>query len=246
MMKKMSYALLGAGLLTSTLVKAEEASFAAAPVAAPCNFSGAYVGLTFGQSITKYGNFLQDGQIGGGAPANYEASSKQNPLASGFTGGIFAGWGKEFASRLYAGLELSYLMDTAKVKALDIAAAETVQLKKKDTFEAALRLGMAMNNALPYIKVGFANSKFENSFENTVGKLKESKRLNGFVVGAGIDMKVAPKMMVGLGYTYTAFKKWKGKKVSPSAAAMDPTTNHMKHEMKPTSHNIMLRVAYTF
>lgn len=244
MMKKLSYALLGTTLLGAAAHAEEAASFSAAPVAAPCNFSGAYVGLTFGMGLTKHGKFLQEQNVAGAETP----SPEQNPLASGFAGGIFAGYGKEFASRFYAGLELSYLMDIAKVKALDTAPDETVELKKKDTFEAAVRLGLAMNNVLPYIKVGFANSKFQTKFENGENPAKvfnQSKRLNGFVVGAGIDMKVSPKLMAGLGYTYTAYKKLKGKDVTPDGGDV-VADNYLRNGYKPTSHNIMLRVAYTF
>ncbi|MGL4427027.1 MAG: outer membrane protein [Alphaproteobacteria bacterium] len=241
MMKKISYALLGSALLTS-VAQAEDAT-AHAPVSASaptsaCNFSGFYMGLGLGYGGTKH-DFKYDGATTAGGPQTFEV-----PFASdGLNGGIFAGYGKEMgASRVYLGLEVAYLLSGDKHK------GQLEEFKKKDALELALRLGVAMNNALPYLKVGFASSKFEEKIITAVPYIhKKSKRLNGFLIGAGVDLKVSRNVMMGLGYTYTMYKEMKTGQMSidGGTTAIGPN-DFASFKDKPKSHNMMVRVAYTF
>jgi outer membrane immunogenic protein len=251
MMKKISYALLGTALLTSVAAQAEEptstGSVSVGTSAPACNFSGFYLGLGLGYDSTS-------GKIEGTSTAA-GASTSDNRLSvmKGVNGGVFAGYGKEMgASRVYLGLEASYLLSGEKVNHEDLQV--TFSTKKKDTLELAFRLGVAMNNALPYVKVGFANSKFEFSslaynaaVPSVFGPFKESKRLNGFLVGTGIDLKVSRNMMMGLGYTYTMYKDQKSKQYSIDGVLAPAASDNVSFQnKKPTSHNVMLRAAYTF
>ncbi|MGL4371449.1 MAG: outer membrane protein, partial [Alphaproteobacteria bacterium] len=127
--------------------------------------------------------------------------------------------------------------------------------KKKDSLELAFRMGVAMNNALPYLKVGFASSKFDvdgklpriNAGAFVYDLHKKSKRLNGFLIGTGIDLKVSRNVMMGLAYTYTMYKDLKNEMLSPDGGTTAATaTDHKKYSSKPASHNAMLRIAYTF
>ncbi|MGL5784644.1 MAG: outer membrane protein [Alphaproteobacteria bacterium] len=249
MMKKISYALLGTALLTSVAAQAEDAAAhapisAAAPTSA-CNFSGFYAGLGLGYGATKH-DYKSERLTAGVSSQN----THENYAANGVTGGIFAGYGKEMgSSRVYLGLEAAYLFASEKSQNLFGG------FKKKDGFELALRLGMAMNNALPYLKIGFASTKFD-----VEGKLlladnsariihKKSKRLSGFLIGAGIDLKMSRNVMMGLAYTYTMYKDLKSGQLSPDNAAPPtaPTAgDHVHYKNKPASHGAMLRIAYTF
>ncbi len=249
MMKKISYALLGSALLTS-VAQAEDAT-AHAPVSASaptsaCNFSGFYMGLGLGYGGTK----LRHDEYFLGASGN--GGWERPAVMDGATGGIFAGYGKEMgASRVYLGLETAYLFSGEKHTYKNSAEWADYGGKKKDTLELAFRLGVAMNNALPYVKVGFANSKFEmytiDATLPVANKLKESKRLNGFLIGAGIDLKVSRNVMMGLAYTYTTYKDHKSKQhLNGVVTPISPTENITFKNKKPTSHAAMLRIAYTF
>lgn len=248
-MKKNSYALLGSAFLTSVAAQAEDATAhapvsAAAPTSA-CNFSGFYMVLGLEYSNTKHD--FKSIEVVAGAAANLPRNSY---AADSITGGIFAGYGKEMgSSRVYLGLEAAYLFASEKSKNL------FADLKKKDSLELALRMGVAMNDALPYLKVGFASSKFDVD-----GKLprvvagalvydlhEKSERLNGFLLGAGIDLKVSRNVMVGLAYTYTMYNDLKNEMLSPDNGITAATAvNHKKYRSKPTSRNAILRIAYTF
>ncbi|MGL4824599.1 MAG: outer membrane protein [Alphaproteobacteria bacterium] len=245
MMKKISYALLGTALLTSVAAQAEDAT-THAPVAASaptpaCNFSGFYVGLGLGYGVTK--GDMEETTVTASVPV----INKAPMVLNGVTGGIFAGYGKEMgASRVYLGLEAAYLLSGGKAE-YDHPNTD-FGMKKKDTLELGLRLGVAMNNALPYVKVGFASSKFEGQvLDMNADPVKESKRLNGFVIGTGIDLKVSRNVMMGLGYTYTMYKDHKSKLFADGTGTPVSVTDnvHFKNK-KPTSHTAMLRIAYTF
>ncbi|MGL5720519.1 MAG: outer membrane protein [Alphaproteobacteria bacterium] len=116
-----------------------------------------------------------------------------------------------------------------------------LSLKKKSSLEVAARMGIVMNNAMPYVKVGIVNSQFQLKGSVTpathvvpmaTSTINEKMRLNGLVVGAGIDLKVSRNMMMGLGYTYTTYKAF--------------TKNADVQSIKPVSHNVMFRLGYAF
>ncbi|MGL5784931.1 MAG: outer membrane protein [Alphaproteobacteria bacterium] len=253
MMKKISYALLGATLLTSVAMASDMTPMPALSPA--CNFSGFYSGLTFGH-------------------ASGHASIKVDPLkldlaVKGMNGGVFLGYGKELGtSRVYLGLEAAYLMSGEKLEvkfslpnaeAIDAALnaggdeatvdgvrgavravgldSTELSLKKKSSIEVAARMGIAMNNAMPYVKAGVVNSQFQLkgsvvSAGAAPAAISEKMRLNGFVVGAGVDLKVSRNMMMGLGYTYTTYKHF--------------TKNARVQDIMPVSHNVMFRLGYAF
>ncbi|MGL5720299.1 MAG: outer membrane protein [Alphaproteobacteria bacterium] len=246
MMKKISYALLGSALLTS-VAQAEDATAhapmsASAPTSA-CNFSGFYMGLGLGYGVTK-GKHHETYMAGGlSSTLNGEPT-----VMDGATGGIFAGYGKEMgASRVYLGLEAAYLLSGEKFTYKNDTLGLAYNHKKKDTLELAFRLGVAMNNALPYVKVGFASSKFElGTLDGSFKMVKDSKRANGFLVGAGIDLKVSRNVMAGLAYTYTTYKDVKSKTLHNGINPISPTDSLNIKNGKPTSHAAMLRIAYTF
>lgn len=248
MMKKLSYAVLSAGFLVAA-AHAEETAPAstATPVA---NFSGFYAGVQAGYGVTK-ADFQQTHKLNAG---DQHSPGKQG-TADGFTGGILLGWGKQLPSNVYVGLEAAWLLESNSAKDLLAAPqaagganAKNVRFKKKDSLELAARLGFVMGSAMPYVKVGFANSKMEVNFKDYTAAgakdLKDSKRVNGFLVGAGIDTKVSQKVMVGLSYTFTKYSKWTSKKAKDGLGAH--ADDGIINKARPTSHNVMLRVAYTF
>jgi opacity protein-like surface antigen len=116
---------------------------------------------------------------------------------------------------------------TAQATVTALATPQKLSIKKTDSIEAVARLGVVVNQTtLPYLKVGVVSSQFKSG--------NVSKRLSGLVVGAGVDFKVSPKVMMGLGYSYATYKKLETKLAG------------LPVEVKPVSHNVMVRVAYHF
>lgn len=236
MMKKISYALMGATLLTSVAMASDVTPMSALSPA--CSFSGFYSGLTFGHAS--------------GISSLKVDSAKLDLAIKGMNGGVFFGYGKELGtSRVYLGLEAACLMSGEKLEvkfdlpataAAPVSGEAKASLKKKSSLEVATRMGIAMNNAMPYVKVGVVNSQFQlkGSVAPSVAAgaalapvaISEKIRLNGLVVGAGIDLKVSRNMMMGLGYTYTTYKAF--------------TKNSNIEDLKPVSHNVMFRLGYAF
>lgn len=233
-MKKISCALMGATLLTSMAMASDASPMPALSPAS--NFSGFYSGLTFGQ---------------GSGHSTIEIDSVKSDFAlKGMNGGVFLGYGKELGtSRVYLGLEAAYLMSGEKLEAKFelpgtprtskvLGDAVEISLKKKRSLEIAARVGVVMNNTMPYIKIGVASSQFQLKGSSlipsggTSSPLDGKKRSNGLVVGTGIDLKISRNMMMGLGYTYTAYKAF--------------TKNANVQDMKPVSHNVMFRLGYVF
>ncbi len=115
-----------------------------------------------------------------------------------------------------------------------------LSLKKKSSLEVVARMGIVMNNAMPYVKVGIVNSQFQLKGSVTpathlapaTSTVNEKMRLNGLVAGAGIDFKVSRNVMMGLGYTYTTYKTF--------------NKNANVENLKPVSHNVMFRLGYAF
>ncbi|MGL5783952.1 MAG: outer membrane protein [Alphaproteobacteria bacterium] len=239
MLKKISYVCLSVAFVGT--VKANTGKMDT------CNtnpFSGFYAGLTFGQSISKNA---------------YEARNQANVLNSrvgmmeDFEGGLLAGWGKEFgASRVYLGLEIAYFLIGGKTKIRDLAGNETTEIKRKDNLELACRLGFVLNRLLPYVKIGYASTKFQldtlvPSAANVMDRPATiSDRMNSFVMGTGVDFKLSQKLMAGIGYTYASHGKLSKRfSVDGGTTPISPAA-YLGIQNKAHTHNMMLRLGYTF
>jgi opacity protein-like surface antigen len=239
MLKKISYTCLSVvcfSVIEATAEKSDACHMS--------SFNGFYAGLMFGESISKN---------------SYEARNQTNVLNAqtavleDLDAGFFAGWGKELAtSQVYLGLEAAYLLIGGKSKVPDLSGNETTEIKRKDSFELSCRLGFVLNKTLPYIKIGYASTKFQvdtlvPSAANVIDKPANiSDRLNGFVTGVGMDHKLSQKLMIGLGYTYVAYSKQsKQFSVDGGTTPISPN-NYLGIQNKPNTHNVMLRLGYTF
>ena len=253
MKNKISYALLGAALLTSVAAQADESTMPMASPASACNFSGFYLGGGAGYDMTGDAvNYVYKAAIGGGGGLVNDFWNNELGL-NGFRGGVIAGWGKEFTSRFYAGIDANYLFGDSKAKEYYSVNGEEThgEFKKKDSWSVGVRFGKVFNNTLVYLYGGYASAKF--SLKTTTVKVQdinESKDINGFSFGGGLDMKLSQKILLGLSYTYTDFGKWEGDQYSVDKTATPPTpvndANHIQYKHNFKSHNVMLRLAYTF
>jgi opacity protein-like surface antigen len=144
-----------------------------------------------------------------------------NAALKGVSGDFFMGYGKQWG-RVYLGLEASYLLSGEKGKlAIDLP------VHKKDTLEVAFRPGIVVKRTLFYGKIGVANSRFKLS--------GEFQRFHGLSLGCGVDVKLSPWMLMGMGYTCIFYRK---------KTFFNQT---VFTELKPRSHRLMLlRMAYTF
>lgn len=225
------------------------------PVSNPCCFSGMYVGAAIG-----YGSHKARTEQVLTLNSVVAARHKNDLSLDGINGGVFLGYGKEFGcSRVYLGLELGYFFDGAKGKYTFTPTTRAggqllrTEVKRKDGLELAARMGWIFNQTLPYIKLGWANTKVEATqvvVDNvtTANDLTQkflSKRVNGFLVGAGIDMKLNRCWIAGLEYTYSAYQKKTGPRQEVAAGVVDAADNWTS-SVRLSDNKFRLRLAYQF
>ncbi len=191
------------------------------------DFQGFYVGANAG-----YANAKSDVDI----TARNEALDALNlqikgstifPLASsGFTGGFQVGYNHQINNFVF-GLELGFNFGSLKAHAsttltvtptTDIArdalndldgidgavtgqalnVTTPLSVKRSNEILVAARTGFIVNNWMPYVKVGLSNAKIELG--------AASERLNGFLVGVGVETVLSDHVVVGGEWTTASYK----------------------------------------
>jgi opacity protein-like surface antigen len=261
-MKKLTVysACVGSALMASGAFATDVGMQPAAPKN-PCNMTGFYVGAAvgYGSHKGKTSQVLTSAALGGGVIATH----KNDLSLDGANGGLFLGYGKEFGgSRVYLGLEFGYFLDGSKgnreytTPAAGVVNGDLVRTdaKRKDGLELAARMGLIFNQTMPYIKLGWANTKVEATqivvpdAGVTTARLTQkflNKRLNGFLVGAGIDLKLNKNLIAGLEYTYATYQK-KGTLQSVDGTAAPVAADNWNSNLKLSDNKFRLRLAYQF
>lgn len=208
----------------------------------PCSFSGGYLGFTAGHGITQ-DTFQQFHE-------SFRNSEPQKTSLNALTSGIIMGWGKVFWDNVYAGFETAYTLRRQQNKSvMDATGEPDVTLTQKDALDVGLRLGIKLSRILPYLKMGWSSAQFETAFEdqNLPPKiLRDTKRLGGWLIGIGVDVKISENMFIGASYTFVFYGTWKGKRFAIDNQTPITDAEHIRHERKPLSHNVMLRIGYLF
>lgn len=134
-----------------------------------------------------------------------------NLSGTGMNGGLHGGWGKLFARKIYAGLELTADFSNLKGKEyINDAQAYRTRQEMKDSLGANVRVGLVMGGSLGYVKVGTISSKWEiqHNFNGLNSQnLKKKKRLTGVNLGVGVDMPMSDRILLGVGYDFTSYGK---------------------------------------
>lgn len=125
-------------------------------------------------------------------------------------------------------------------------AADPLEVKTKDTFDAALRIGFVVRNAfIPYLKVGAESTKFQVRQTSPaplpagLADATTNKRLTGFLIGAGVEVPVTRMFHVGAEYTYSHFNSVTATSVTPAAAV---NQRRLEASAKPRLHRITARL----
>ena len=296
MKQALFYSLFGAVALTSTAVAMEHEAVqpvaspqCCEPVAPPppvmannpCCFGGFYMGAAIGYGSHKartdqtLATTIYSQNAAPGDTATPITRSYLNDLSlDGINGGLYAGYGKEWGcSRVYLGLEAGYFFDGSKGKYTYTPTANAIgdvlrtEVKRKDGIEFAARMGWVFNQTMPYIKLGWANTKLEatqitvphngvaavpgpgvdSTAQPPLTQKFLSKRVNGFLVGAGIDMKLNRCWIAGLEYTYTRYQKKRGP-LQIANVAVNPATaaDGWNSGVRLSDNKFRLRLTYQF
>lgn len=205
--------------------------------------------LSAGGSTTFTG--FQAGFVGGGQVGRVEFNGQNftdNSLIcpTGFQAGLQLGYGINLSS-FFVGLDVAILKDwstdnmsvNAPVGAGAAAVVMPVQMKvrKPYTFFVGPRVGMQFGNALPYLRVGYTQSKygFKMDYPQAGRWTRETANITrkGFILGGGIDFSLCSSMIIGLSYDHTFFGGYK-----------EMRFNTQPIRLKCKSHNVLLKIAY--
>lgn len=218
-------------LLTTSLLFAAASSLNAA-----ANFSGVQGGLLLGLSSNRMK--IKDVPAAPNSPDIMSNGGLFNP--SGFAAGIQIGYGTVM-NGVFLGLDGRIFKDFSSESVnFFISSGHEVNAatKGKMPFDIAVKIGAPMENALPFVRFGFAQSSYKTTLSMVAtgaeaGKL--TSKQPGMIAGIGIDFLATPCVVVGMGYDMTVAQK-------PKSTTYDETGNKLK--IKSARHTVMLRIAY--
>lgn len=214
------------------------------------NFGGFYVGVNAGYGL---GSSTVNTR-GTGAQAS-KAQQKNNLSLRGFNGGLHAGYGWLLNRVFYLGLEaygkVSNLEGSNEFHPNYLGGGTVnntrINVKNRNSFGVAARLGGVLNGMLTYVKVGVETSswKFRTTFDEKFftaaavpqGDIIEnkSKRLTGIPLGIGMETFLTDHVTLGGEFVYTHYTTTTNVKTAKSGQEINT-----KFRPKTTAFNVRL------
>jgi hypothetical protein len=214
---------------------------------AKTNLNNIYIGGHFGYMTTdtKY-RILGAKEFGG--------ENRLRLSGHGVNGGLHAGvgcfHGKNFP--VYIGIEaLASLsnMNTRETWAiLNTPNSGTLKMGHKYSFGGALRLGTYIAKAMPYIKTGYINGRWEfTSIIDVLPPIREpslttKKSLSGLLLAIGMDMPLNEKIVFGIEGTHYHYKKFNRIHLNVSPGPF--SVHHLYYKFKPQINILQIRLSY--
>lgn len=163
-------------------------------------FQGFYAGVEGGVDNYELGADLDlgdfDPDFSGGSVALDGLSG------DGIAGGIFAGYHVGFGGG-FAALEGFARLSSASMEISATDGVDTISLEAeaKESYGLAARLGAKVNGSTGvYARVGWINTKFKTTLNDSVDVYTASETEDGIQYGAGIETMVGPKMSLRAEY----------------------------------------------
>jgi outer membrane immunogenic protein len=205
-MRNFGLAMAAMALLSAGHAYAADAVVEQPVVATTYDWSGFYVlgegGYGWGNSDHEHLNVNTFGGPGG----TYSNDG------NGFVGGVAVGYNVAFTNGFVVGIEAALrsgqkLDDGGEFEIYN----NSTTTKSKYVASVAGRAGYAFGSFLPYVKAGWAGADVESTQNyhpgGTPTTWSDSKFMNGYVVGAGLDYAVTDNIFVGVEYAYMNFGK---------------------------------------
>lgn len=249
-MKKVSLLALALSTTMATTVSAEVIAPvmpAAAPcAAAPCPCPKAFQGFAFGGNI-GYGIGASNLRSTIATPTDAVTSSSTTPNTAyqGVDGGVLVGYTHRF-NNFALGLDFYANWTNASGSASSgsttggVTTTDTSKVSLQNTLDLRATFGYVINNlVMPKIMLGWENAQYKiattpASSMPTLGSQSASKRLNGFLWGAGVDFLVAKNVVMGLEYTGVALSKQTATYTGVSASGIPAT---LTTKIQPAAYN---------
>lgn len=217
-------------------------------------FSRGLEGLSLGGQI---GYITQDSRIS--QHYNFEPFRHKSKDLSGrgVIGGLNLAWGYIFSNHLFLGIEakgeLSSLKGSQSEGPLDIFQNK-INLKMKNSFGGALKVGGVISSVLPYLRAGILSSEWHStspiSVGNDIGMGKKHKRLIGFEAGIGVEIPLpesaglGDKVTVGGEYTHVEYEKFSYRCMIQNDDPDCSCDSLLKVSPRPRTDAFMLRLRY--
>lgn len=199
--------------------------------AGPERWDGAYIGVNAG------GSWLA-GDMNASTPYNsYNGFPVSALNDASFAGGLQVGFNKQFGA---IGLGAEAALDFTGNKKQSITNDPGTVFWRNSNFNASVgpRLSFATPGFIVYGKGGLAMGKFDVGHDQNGTLISADKTLYGYMLGAGAEMAIGPKLSLGLQYEMMDFGKAEIHVVSPNSDIF----------LQPGSktHNVKAVVNYRF
>jgi outer membrane immunogenic protein len=188
------------------------------------SWSGFYVGI---QAGGIWGNADVD------IPA-YPSSFSLDP--DGFVGGFYAGYNWLLDNNLLIGVEVEGNIISADDEGLSGGGGgETYKVEQNWDIALLARLGMVIDDTyMPYILGGAAWTQLETSYNPAAPGVGSSKdTVNGWTIGAGLEMKLTENLHARVQYRYTDYDTGNFMHLGPSSVDYD-------------DHRVTVGISYRF
>lgn len=173
-------------------------------------------------------------------------STSSDMSGDGGVVGLNLGYDYVFKNRFLLGLTLHGELSSLKGKtgnAFPPLSDGYTELKQKHAFGAYARLGYVYHRVIPFIKLGYSNSKFDATSKDMLaglGSNKVSKNLSGFQGGLGCEVLFNRAWSMLGEYTYSVYEK-----ISYPGLLNDGTKTS-DIQIKPQTNTFMLKLKYRF
>jgi outer membrane immunogenic protein len=200
-------------------------------IASPAyDWSGVYIGAQagYGWGDSRYDNSYTD-------YANYDPK--------GFLGGIYGGYNYQLQSNLVLGIDADIAwtgMGQREPFFYEEVLEPDMSVDSDVKWSGAIRarLGFAIDRWMPYVAGGYSVARYEFSLSEDGDTLfSESKTMNGWNIGAGVEYAATDNILVRAEYRYSDFGK---KNLGNLWDGEDWSTVNLK------SHDIRIGLAYKF
>jgi outer membrane immunogenic protein len=204
-------------------------------------YAGGNLGLGHGEAESTEIIFPDD-------PFNSVGVTYGNSQTSA-TGGVQAGWQRQFGTKLVAGVEAGFNLlrfDTTEASPLaaefpDLLPDLRRSVEVSNIFTFTGRVGYADGRWLAYAKGGVANGEVDVAYRDlTSGATTSSDgRETGWTAGVGIDYALTQNLFLGIEYNYTHFRAG----ITPPVVPAVPT---QFSDLDVDIQNVVIRLNYRF
>ena len=170
-------------------------------------FDGFYLGAQVGYSV-------YDTKLTASDPTG--SATLEGLSGNGVDGGVYGGWGMLFGPAWYGGLEAEYNWSGAEFSATasDATGSGEAKIEDKDNWGVSARLGwLPSNNVMLYGRLGWQRVSLDYSASGNApsvglsGAGTISQDHDGFRLGVGTEVAVAPNLLMRLDYNHTWYSK---------------------------------------